>query len=93
MNELSHDHFESQFLRYSQVLDTDYDNFLVLYTCQEAADFALKETPDKLLGYAEAYMHHSKKHLHNVEAEHKHTRTSYEFKDSIHVRPLHKERI
>jgi hypothetical protein len=43
MNELSHDHFDLQFLRYAQVLDTDYDNFVVLYSCQEAADFALKE--------------------------------------------------
>ena len=43
MNELAHDHFDMQFLRYSQVLDTDYDNFVLLYTCQEAADFALKE--------------------------------------------------
>lgn len=93
MNELAHDHFDMQFLRYSQVLDTDYDNFVLLYTCQEAADFALKEQPDKLIGYVEAYQHHKAKHMHNVEAEHKHTRTSYEFKDTIHVRPIHKERI
>ena len=26
-------HFDLQFLRYSQILDTDYDNYIVLYTC------------------------------------------------------------
>lgn len=51
LKELSEDHFDLQFLRYGQVLDTDYDNYIILYSCQEAADFALKETPEKLLGY------------------------------------------
>lgn len=74
-------------------MDTDYDNYILLYTCQEAADFALKEQPEKLLGYVEAYQHHSKKYMHNVDTEHKHTRTSYEFKDTMHVRPIHKERV
>ena len=31
--------FEAQYLKYMQVLDTDYDNYLVLYSCQENADF------------------------------------------------------
>ena len=31
--------FDSQYLRYTQVLDTDYENFMVLYTCQETGEF------------------------------------------------------
>lgn len=29
--------FEKQFIKYSQVLDTDYDNFMLAYSCQENA--------------------------------------------------------
>ena len=29
----------NDFIRYSQVLDTDYDNFLVLYQCFEIAEY------------------------------------------------------
>lgn len=31
--------------------------------------------------------------MHDVDREHKHTRTSYEFKDTVNVKPIHKERI
>jgi hypothetical protein len=27
------EHFDLQYLRYAQVLDTDYDNYIVLYSC------------------------------------------------------------
>ena len=35
--------FDSQFLRYNQVIDTDYIDYFVLYTCQESADFVYDE--------------------------------------------------
>jgi len=31
--------FNSQFMKYVQVLDTDYDNYILLYSCQENAEF------------------------------------------------------
>lgn len=31
--------FDSQFKRYGQVLDTDYDNYMVLYECFETAHY------------------------------------------------------
>lgn len=31
--------FENMFKKYMQVLDTDYDDFMVLFTCQENAEF------------------------------------------------------
>ena len=31
--------FDSQYLRYAQVLDTDYDNYILLYSCQEINEY------------------------------------------------------
>jgi len=33
------DHADKQFERYMQVLDTDYDNYLVMYQCLESAQY------------------------------------------------------
>jgi len=35
--------WDSQFLRYSQIIDTDYKNYIVLYSCYEIAEFYHKE--------------------------------------------------
>ena len=35
--------FDSQFLKYAQILDTDYENYILLYTCQETAEFTDNE--------------------------------------------------
>ena len=31
--------FDHHYLRYAQVLDTDYENFAILYSCQEGAHY------------------------------------------------------
>ena len=53
--------FESQFLKYTQVLDTDYENYLLLYSCQESAEFLDKE--DYTVPQWYAWSHHDKKHV------------------------------
>lgn len=43
--------FDSQFKRYAQVFDTDYDNYMVMYQCFETAHFYDKETGKRIPGY------------------------------------------
>jgi len=48
--------FDAQFKRYAQVLDTDYDNFAVLYECFETAEYYNAETNERMPDY-EAWEH------------------------------------
>jgi hypothetical protein len=43
--------FDSQFKRYAQVLDTDYDNYAVIYQCFETAGYFDKETGTRIPDY------------------------------------------
>jgi hypothetical protein len=43
--------FDSQFKRYAQVLDTDYDNYMVLYQCFETAQYFDKESGVRIPNY------------------------------------------
>ena len=36
--------FEQQYVKYMQILDTDYKDFLVVYTCQENAEYIDERT-------------------------------------------------
>ena len=38
------DILEKQYLQYYQILDTDYDNFMTVYNCQEHAEYRDKKT-------------------------------------------------
>eukprot|EP00355_Strombidium_rassoulzadegani_P000924 CAMPEP_0168615352 /NCGR_PEP_ID=MMETSP0449_2-20121227/4459_1 /TAXON_ID=1082188 /ORGANISM="Strombidium rassoulzadegani, Strain ras09" /LENGTH=165 /DNA_ID=CAMNT_0008656087 /DNA_START=155 /DNA_END=649 /DNA_ORIENTATION=+ len=40
---------EAQFLKYMQVLDTDYSNYLVVYTCQENTEWTETKSGRELL--------------------------------------------
>ena len=31
--------FDKQYLKFNQILDTDYENYLVVYNCQESAEY------------------------------------------------------
>lgn len=49
VNDLKEDNFnmrlfDSQFVKYFQILDTDYNNYLVLYYCDSAAEYKDKES-------------------------------------------------
>jgi hypothetical protein len=42
--------FDSQFLRYNQILDTDNEHYLVIYECMESAYFFDRKTEKRMFG-------------------------------------------
>ena len=40
--------FDQQYLKYMQILDSDFENFVVMYTCIEQAFYKSKKTGKKL---------------------------------------------
>ena len=85
--------FESQYLRYAQVLDTDYDNFAIVYSCQEGANYYDKsdEEGHPLYSFHDIWEHSKRKA--NPDPETSHVLTAYEISDKLKVEPIHKERI
>jgi len=80
--------FDSQFKRYAQVLDTDYDNFMVLYECFETASYYDKNTGKQMPDY-EAWEHSKSS---SIDFK-KWPQTSFTFEDTIKVEPRHFENV
>ena len=77
--------YDSQFTKYAQILDTDYDNYILLYTCQESAEFVDDEGYS--LPHEYAYLKTDKKHVFGQKVE-------FKFQEGeMVVQPIHKEKV
>ena len=56
----NHKFEESQFKKFMQVLDTDYQNYMLVYTCQDSAEWTVERTGQELSheDVWNAYMNH-----------------------------------
>jgi len=79
--------FDSQFKRYAQVLDTDYDNYAVIYQCFETAQY-FDKTGARIPNY-EAFEHATSTSFSASAWPH----TSYKFDESVEVKPSHFENV
>ena len=75
--------FDSQFLRYAQILDTDYLNYMVVYQCLETAHYFNKETHEKMTG-EEAWKEVERTKMDFTQRPY----VNYTFSDNIEVKPL-----
>ena len=75
------------------MLDTDYDNFVVLYSCQEGANYFHKDDPSKLPLFSLDDIWQNHKRLPNPDHESSHTLTAFETLPELIKEPVHKERI
>lgn len=80
--------WDSQSKRYAQVLDTDYDNFMVLYECFELAHYYDKSTGKQIPEY-EAWDHSKSSNI-DFSAW---PQTTYVFEDTVKVEPRHFENV
>jgi len=48
-------HWDTQYLRFSKVLDTDNENFLIMYSCQESAKYYDKEHHGEEISHHDAH--------------------------------------
>ena len=83
--------FDSQYLRYVQVLDTDYDNYFVMYACQEIARIVDKESGEEITPH-EAWVRSTRIAHHDIDAEHTILRYDYP-EDQIERIFYHKQKI
>ena len=80
--------WDSQFLRYVTILDTDQENYIALYSCLESANFFdLKE--NKLLNSEEAW----NKAIKSKIDDKKQPPVEYDFDENMKVEPVHFENI
>lgn len=87
--------FDHHYLRYAQVLDTDYSNFVIVYSCQEGAHYydPNDKSEDRLpIEDADDIWEHVKR-LPNPKDGDKHMRTAYEVGVGIEQQQIHKERV
>lgn len=76
--------FDSQFLKYAQVLDTDYENFLLLYSCQEYAEF--NDDEGYVLPQEYAWTKTDKKHIFGQKVE-------FKFQEDLKVQYVYKDKV
>jgi hypothetical protein len=77
-----------QFPRYAQVLDTDYDKYMVMYQCLETAKYFDKETNEEIDG-SEAYTRVSTSKINFKTPPY----AEYKFDDTIEVKPHHVQHV
>jgi len=80
--------WDSQFLRYIKVLDTDHSNYIALYQCMEDARFFNRDD-DKELEPQEAW---SKALQSDIDFE-KRPISKYHFSDQVRVEPFYFETV
>lgn len=87
--------FDHHYLRYAKVLDTDYDNFVIMYSCQEAAEYFdptdKSDPPVPIMSLEDIWEH--VKRVPNPSRGESHMLTSYEVGKGITQKMLHKERV
>ena len=80
--------FDSQFKRYAQVLDTDYNNFMVLYECFETAHYYDTKTGKQIPDY-EAWEAAKSS---SIDFK-KWPQTSFVYGDDVKIEPRHWENV
>ena len=76
------------------MLDTDYENFIVLYSCQESANYYDASDQERwpLIAYDDIWQH--TRRLPNPSQDMSHTLTAFEVNTAMMIKePIHKERI
>lgn len=77
-----------QFPRYAQVLDTDYDNYMVMYQCLETAKYFDKETNEEIDG-AEAFNRVKTSQIDFKMPPY----AEYKYDDTVDVQPHHVQHV
>lgn len=80
--------FDAQFKRYAQVLDTDYDNFMVLYECFETAQYYDTKQGKQIPDY-EAWEHAKSSSI----DFNSWPQTAFIYDDFVRVEPRHFENV
>lgn len=75
-------------MRYAQVLDTDYENYTVVYSCQESAKYYDKETDQEIPPHA-AYQYALSRSAVDFTKEHPDLNMKFTFKDNLVIKPKH----
>lgn len=87
--------FDHHYLRYAQIIDTDYENYMIMYSCQEGAQyFNPGDKGDQAYPIEDLddIWKHVKRQPNPARGE-SHMLTAYEVGEGIIQKPLHKERV